>query len=103
MHLRPHVKLAGCGSGSDTGREEEDHQGDRRSELEAERQARKNKTSKDARKPTPPCGFDFSCQSCVVWGNRLAQTDAQLSPLLPLSISFLYTHFASELNSPASL
>lgn len=96
-------KLTGRSSGSDAGREEEDHQGDGISGLEAERQARKNKTSKVVRKPTPPCGLDLSCQSCGVWGSRLAQADAQLSPLLPLFISFLSTHIASELDSPASL
>lgn len=56
-------KPTGRSSGADEGREEEDHQGDGISELEAERQARKNKTSKVVRKPTPPCGLDLSCQS----------------------------------------
>lgn len=77
MDSHPHVTTprknwVACSSGATADRdEEEDHQGDCISELEAERQEPKSQTSRYVREPNGPCGLDLSCQSGVVCGSRL--------------------------------
>lgn len=75
--------------------EEEDHQGDRISELEAEKAGAKKSNKRRRGEADWAVWFRFEPSVlCCVW----EPPDAQLSPLCPLFISLL-THFASELDS----